>query len=100
MGTGDSHKSAGPREMRARQRRRSHNTLPFVAVVSRPPPGCICHTDRGSQYASARYRELHRPDQPVLRGLTLFTRRSALHLAAENCTLWGRTSRAELAVSR
>ena len=24
----------------------------------RPRSGCICHTDRGSQYASARYREL------------------------------------------
>ena len=23
----------------------------------RPPTGCICHTDRGSQYASTRYRE-------------------------------------------
>ena len=30
-----------------------------AALASRqPPPGCICHTDRGSQYASARYREL------------------------------------------
>ena len=30
-----------------------------AAIASRrPPPGCICHTDRGSQYASARYREL------------------------------------------
>ena len=30
-----------------------------AAVASRrPPSGCICHTDRGSQYASARYREL------------------------------------------
>jgi len=28
-----------------------------AAVRSRrPPPGCICHTDRGSQYASAEYR--------------------------------------------
>ncbi len=24
----------------------------------RPPRGCICHTDCGSQHASARYREL------------------------------------------
>ena len=30
-----------------------------AAITSRrPPSGCICHTDRGSQYASARYREL------------------------------------------
>ena len=30
-----------------------------AAIASRQPPsGCICHTDRGSQYASARYREL------------------------------------------
>ena len=30
-----------------------------AAIASRRPPrGCICHTDRGSQYASARYREL------------------------------------------
>ena len=30
-----------------------------AAIASRrPPSGCICHTDRGSQYASARYREL------------------------------------------
>ena len=30
-----------------------------AAIASRrPPPGCICHTDRGSQDASARYREL------------------------------------------
>ena len=30
-----------------------------AAIASRrPPPGCICHTDRGSQYASARYPEL------------------------------------------
>ena len=30
-----------------------------AAVASRRPPArCICHTDRGSQYASARYREL------------------------------------------
>ena len=29
-----------------------------AAIASRqPPPGCICHTDRGAQYASARYRE-------------------------------------------
>ena len=30
-----------------------------AAIASRrPPAGCICHTDRGSQYASARYRKL------------------------------------------
>lgn len=30
-----------------------------AAITSRQPaPGCICHTDRGAQYASARYREL------------------------------------------
>jgi len=30
-----------------------------AAIASRQPPsGCVCHTDRGSQYASARYREL------------------------------------------
>lgn len=30
-----------------------------AAVASRrPPAGCICHSDRGSQYAAARYREL------------------------------------------
>ena len=30
-----------------------------AAIASRrPPPGCICHTDRGSQYASTHYREL------------------------------------------
>ena len=30
-----------------------------AAIASRrPPPGCICHTDRGAQYASTRYREL------------------------------------------
>ena len=30
-----------------------------AAIASRrPAPGCICHTDRGAQYASARYREL------------------------------------------
>ena len=30
-----------------------------AAIASRrPPPGCICHTDRGSQYAWACYREL------------------------------------------
>ena len=37
--------------------------LPLAALTAaigsrRPPAGCICHTDRGSQYASARYREL------------------------------------------
>ena len=30
----------------------------FLRWTRRPPSGCICHTDRGSQYASARYREL------------------------------------------
>ena len=30
-----------------------------AAIASRrPPPVCICHTDRGAQHASARYREL------------------------------------------
>ena len=30
-----------------------------AAIASRRPPrGCVCHTDRGSQYASARYREV------------------------------------------
>ena len=30
-----------------------------AAIASRRPArGCICHTDRGAQYASARYREL------------------------------------------
>ena len=30
-----------------------------AAIASRrPAPGCICHTDRGAQYASTRYREL------------------------------------------
>ena len=30
-----------------------------AAIASRwPPAGCICHTDRGSQDASARYRAL------------------------------------------
>ena len=35
-----------------------------AAVTSRQPPsGCICNIDRGSQYASARYRELPRRSQ-------------------------------------
>ena len=32
--------------------------LEAAVAAPRPPSGCICHTDRGSQYASARYREL------------------------------------------
>ena len=32
--------------------------LEAALASRRPPAGCICHTDRGSQYASARYREL------------------------------------------
>ncbi len=33
--------------------------LAVAAVAARRSPGgCICHTDRGSQYASACYREL------------------------------------------
>ena len=32
--------------------------LEAAIALRRPPRGCICHTDRGSQYASARYREL------------------------------------------
>ena len=33
-------------------------TLEAAIASRRPPSGCICHTDRGSQYASACYREL------------------------------------------
>ena len=32
--------------------------LKAALASRRPPAGCICHTDRGSQYASARYRQL------------------------------------------
>ena len=42
---------------------RNLTALPSDAVKTtiaarRPPPGCIGHTDRGFQYASARYRQL------------------------------------------
>ena len=32
--------------------------LEVAAASRRPPPGCIHHTDRGTQYASTRYRSL------------------------------------------